>query len=60
MIKHTQIPLEIDKQKNQHNLEHGDKIVYAAIRRYMNKDTRDCFPALGTIASRLKCSINKV
>lgn len=31
MIKHTQIPLEIDKQKNQHNLEHGDKIVYAAM-----------------------------
>lgn len=60
MPKHTQVPLELNNLKIQHSLEHGDKIVYAAIRRYMNKDTRECYPALSTIASKLKCSINKV
>ena len=60
MTKHTQVPHQLDNLRNQHSLEHGDKLVYAAVRRYMNKDTRECFPALGTIASQLKCSINKI
>ena len=60
MIKHTEVPHELDNLKNQHALEHGDKIVYTAIRRYMNRDTRECYPALNTIATKLKCSTNKV
>ena len=60
MTKHTQVPHQLDNLRNQHSLEHGDKLVYAAVRRYMNKDTRECFPALGTIASQLKCIINKI
>ena len=60
MTKHTQVPHQLDNLRNQHSLEHGDKLVYAAVRRYMNKDTRECFPALGTIASQLKCSVNKI
>lgn len=59
-MKHTEVPHELDHLKSQHSLEHGDKIIYAAIRRYMNKDTRECYPALSTIAVNLKCSINKI
>lgn len=59
-MKHTRVPLEIDTKRSQHLLEHGDKIIYAAVRRYMNKDTRECFPAITKIASTLKCSVNKV
>lgn len=59
-MKHTEVPHHLDDLKDQHSLEHGDKIIYAAVRRYMNKDSRDCYPAIHTIASNLKCSINKV
>jgi len=43
-----------------HTLEHGDKIIYAAIRTYMNEDTRECFPAVSTIAELLQCSTGKI
>lgn len=59
-MKHTEIPHQIDALRNDHSLEHGDKLIYASIRRYMNADTRECFPAIGTIASKLKCSTRKV
>lgn len=59
-MKHTEVPNEISNLQNQELLEHGDKIIYAAIRRYMSKETRDCFPALTTISTTLKCSKTKV
>ena len=59
-MKHTEVPHELDNLKGDHTIEHGDKVVYASIRRYMNAKTRECFPALNTIATTLKCSINKV
>ena len=59
-MKHTEVPNEISNLQSQELLEHGDKIIYAAIRRYMNKETRDCFPALTTISTTLKCSKTKV
>ena len=59
-MKHIEIPHQLDNYRNEHSLEHGDKIIYAAIRRYMNAETRICYPAIGTIASNLKCGINKV
>lgn len=59
-MKHTEIPHQLDNYKNEHSLEHGDKIIYASVRRYMNAETRLCFPAVGTIASNLKCSTKKV
>lgn len=59
-MKHTEVPHQLDMMKDNHQLEHGDKIIYAAIRRYMNKTTRECFPAIRTIASSLKCSNTKV
>lgn len=59
-MKHTEVPHELDNLKEGHTIEHGDKVIYASIRRYMNATTRECFPALNTIAISLKCSINKV
>ena len=59
-MKHTEVPHELDNLKNSHKLEHGDKIIYCAIRKYMNKDSRECFPAIPTIALTLQCSENKI
>ena len=58
-MKHTEVPKELDN-RDAHNLAHGDKIIYAAVRRYMNKDTRECFPAIRTIAQSLQCAPGKV
>ena len=60
LMKHTQVPNEISNLRDRNQLEHGDKIIYATIRRYMNKETRDCFPAISTIAIKLNCSKTKV
>lgn len=59
-MKHTEVPYELDNLKHCHILERGDKIVYAAIRSYMNEKTRECFPSLITIAKDLKCSKTKI
>ena len=59
-MKHTEVPNEISNLREQNQLEHGDKIIYATIRRYMNKETRDCFPALSTISLKLNCSKTKI
>lgn len=56
-IKHTRVPNEIDRRGE---LEQGDKVIYAAIRRYMNKTSRECFPSLSTIATTLQCSRTKI
>lgn len=60
LMKHTEVPNEISNLRDRNQLEHGDKIIYATIRRYMNKETRDCFPAISTIAIKLNCSKTKV
>lgn len=59
-MKHTEVPNEISNLRDRNQLEHGDKIIYATIRRYMNKETRDCFPSISTIAIKLECSKTKV
>lgn len=59
-MKHTEVPNEITNLRNQSKLEHGDKIIYATIRRHMNKDTRDCFPSINTVCLKLKCSKTKI
>ena len=60
LMKHTEVPNEISNLRDRNQLEHGDKIIYATIRRYMNKETRDCLPAISTIAIKLNCSKTKV
>lgn len=59
-MKHTEVPHELDSMKSKHILEHGDKIIYCCIRKYMNKDTRVCFPSIPRITEDLHCSANKV
>lgn len=59
-MKHTEVPRHLDDLKEQHILEHGDKIIYGVIRNYMNKDTRECYPAVATIAKILQCSPGKI
>ena len=59
-MQHVEVPYELDNLKLVHTLEHGDKIIYAALRNYMNKDSRECFPAITFIAENLQCSPTKV
>ena len=59
-MQHVEIPHELDNLKLVHTLEHGDKIIYAALRNYINKDSRECFPAIRFIAENLQCSSTKV
>ncbi len=59
-MQHVEIPRHLDDLKISHKLEHGDKIIYGAIRLYMNEKTRECYPALRTISLVLKCSVNKI
>lgn len=58
-MKHTEVPHELDNREI-YQLEHGDKIIYAAVRKYMSKETRECFPAIRTIANMLQCTPGKV
>lgn len=59
-MQHVEVPYELDNLKLVHTLEHGDKIIYAALRNYMNKDSRECFPAIRFVAENLQCSPTKV
>ena len=45
-----------ENEENQANLTPQDKLVYLAIRRYMNKDTMEAFPSY----ERLKADIKAV
>lgn len=67
-MKHTEIPHELDNRKvsivdNENEkriLEIGDKIIYAAIRRYMNNDSRECYPSIQKIKDKTKCGQSKI
>lgn len=61
-MKHTEIPTQLTNEKLGENpaLEPGDKMVYAAIRRYMNAENRECFPSFTTICNTLKVGRAKV
>ena len=52
--QHVQVP---DPVKEKKNLKPIDYLVYANIRRYMNKDTKCCWPSLSTIATVCDCSV---
>jgi len=67
-MKHTEIPHELDNRKisltdnenEQRILEPGDKVIYAAIRRYMNEDSRECYPSIQKIKEKTHCGQSKV
>lgn len=52
--QHVQVPDPVIEHKD---LKPIDYLVYANIRRYMNKDTKTCWPSLATIAKDCQCSI---
>ena len=52
-VKHVQVPDPSEFK----DLKPTDRLVYANIRRFMNKDTLTCYPSMQTIAS--KCGISK-
>ena len=52
--QHVQVPDPIKEHKD---LRPIDYLVYANIRRYMNAETKCCWPSLETIASDCQCSI---
>ena len=55
--QHVQVPDPVVEHKD---LKPIDYLVYANIRRYMNKDTKCCWPSLETIAKDCQCSIPTV
>ena len=52
--KHTQVPNSEELEYK--TLKIGDRLVYIALKRYMNKETRISYPKLGTIAKDCMCS----
>lgn len=59
-MKHTEVPHQLDNLRLENKLEQGDKVIYAAIRQYMNKDTRECYPSYTTICKLLDISRKKL
>lgn len=59
-MQHVEIPNELINLKKQGKLEQGDQVIFASIKRYMNAETRECFPSITTISSNLKCSRSKI
>ena len=55
--QHVQLPnsMTVDAK-----LTPQDLLIYVAIKRYMNKDTKEAFPSLQTICSKSGASINTV
>lgn len=56
--KHVQVPNSQDLEYK--TLKVGDRLVYSAIKKYMNKETLTCYPRLETIAEDCQCSQNLV
>ena len=52
-MKHTEIPQNFDWTQ----LEWCDQLVFAQIKRFMNKDTRTCYPSMETIKEKTGLSI---
>lgn len=52
-MKHTEIPQNFDWTQ----LEWCDQLVFAQIKRFMNKDTRTCYPSMEMIKAKTGLSI---
>lgn len=50
--QHVQVPDSVKETK----LKPFDKLVYANLRKYMNKDTYECFPTVRRIAAECGCT----
>ena len=71
-MQHTEVPHELDSRQERLSkteedmknhperiLQPGDKIVYAAIRSFMD-ETRSCYPSFPKIKERAKCGQTKI
>lgn len=71
-MQHTEVPHELDnlqerlsktdediKNHPERILQPGDKVVYAAIRSFMD-ETRTCYPSIAKIKIRAKCGQAKI
>lgn len=52
-MKHTEIPQNFDWTQ----LEWCDQLVFAQIKRFMNKDSRTCYPSMETIKEKTDLSV---
>ena len=56
--QHVQVPNDMTEQNVY--LKPGDILIYATIKRHMDKDTKTCYPSLDTISRESGASINTV
>lgn len=56
--QHVQVPNDMTEQNIY--LKPGDILIYATIKRHMDKDTKTCYPSLNTISRESGASINTV
>lgn len=56
--QHVQVPNDMTEQNN--SLKPGDLLIYATIKRHMDKDTKTCYPSLNLLSSESGASINTV
>jgi len=56
--QHVQVPNDMTEQNTY--LKPGDILIYATIKRHMDKETKTCYPSLDTISKESGASINTV
>lgn len=56
--RHVQVPNDMTEQNNY--LKPADILIYATIKRHMDKETKTCYPSLDTISKESGASINTV
>ena len=56
--QHVQVPNDMTEQNIY--LKPGDILIYATIKRHMDKETKTCYPSLDTISRESGASINTV
>lgn len=56
--QHVQVPNDMTEQNIY--LKPGDILIYATIKRHMDKETKTCYPSLDTISKESGASVNTV
>lgn len=56
--RHVQVPNDMTEQNSY--LKPADILIYATIKRHMNKETKTCYPSLSTISKESGASVNTV
>lgn len=59
-MQHVQVPHELVELRKSGKLEQGDQVIYASVKKFMNSDTRECFPSITKISNQLDCSRQKI